>query len=53
MCLHFINKQINKGKTPSKGTKEKRKDLSLKKNHPKVQNVQWGALKGENMKPRS
>jgi hypothetical protein len=33
MCLHFINKQINKGKTPSKGTKEKRKDLSSKKDY--------------------
>jgi hypothetical protein len=33
MGLHFIYKQINKGKTPSKGTKEKRKDLSSKKDY--------------------
>jgi hypothetical protein len=33
MCLHFLNKQINKGKTPGKGTREKRKNLSPKKDH--------------------
>ncbi len=34
--------------------KKKRKDQSLnKRSHLKVQNAQWGALRGENMKPRT
>jgi hypothetical protein len=47
-------KQINKGKTPSKRTREtKRKDPSPN-NRPqsKVQNPQWGALRGKNTRPK-
>jgi hypothetical protein len=40
---------------PSKGTKEEKgKDSSPnKKAHPKMQNAQWGALRGENTKPKT
>jgi hypothetical protein len=32
----------------------KRKDQSLnKRSHPKVQDAQWGALRGEYLKPRT
>ncbi len=50
--------EINKEKTPVKGVKgareEKRKDWSPNKRpHSKVRNTQWGALRGENMKPKT
>jgi hypothetical protein len=49
------NKQINKGKTPSEGTREeKRKDLSPNKRpHLKLQNTQCEALRGATTKPRT
>jgi hypothetical protein len=52
---YVILKYINKGKTPSKGTrKEKRKDQSPnKRTHQKAQNAQWGAQRGEIKKPRT
>jgi hypothetical protein len=46
---------MKKGKTPGKGTREeKRKDPNPNKRlHLKVQNTQWGALRRENMKPKT
>jgi hypothetical protein len=50
-----INNWINKGKTFDKETKEeKKKDESLNKRpHPRVQKIERGALKGENLKPKT
>jgi hypothetical protein len=43
--LKSINKYIRK--TPSKGTREEKKDRSLnKRQHLKAQNAQWGAARG-------
>jgi hypothetical protein len=39
-----------------KKRKKERKErirVLTKKPHPKVQNTQWGALKGENIKPKT
>ncbi len=46
---------MNKGKAPSKGTREeKKKDQSPnKRTHPEMETSQWGALIGENRKPRT
>jgi hypothetical protein len=52
--MNFL--KMNKGKTLDKETREegKKKDQSPNKRpHSKVKSAQWGALRGENTKPKT